>query len=257
VEKLVYLVMAAADRTAPDPRDVVAAAREAFASERFRGVSVQLPRPDVEDARRRARGVVLQHLHEREPVARPPDRLAAVLSLWLDCADDTSAAERFLAPLGDSIRGYAVTEAVTRWMVDADGDAPRDAVQALTVMRPAANTTREDLLVHWRDVHMPMSLRIHPQWSYVRNVVVGSRPDEDDPPVAIAEQGFAHAEDLIDARRFYGAVDDETFEANRAAILADVPTFLDPATTETYVTEEHVVRRAWTPVPTLASEGVP
>jgi hypothetical protein len=256
VEKVVYLAMASADRAAPDALDVVEAARGAFASERYRSVSVQLPRPDVEDARRRARGVVLQHLHAGDSyAARPRERLAAVVSLWVDCADDCADAEAFLASLGDSTRGYAVTEAVKRWNVDAKGNGPPDAVTALTVMRPAPGTTPHDLLRHWRDVHMPMSLRIHPQWSYVRNVVVRSLSGEVDVPVGIAEQGFAHPDDLVDAHRFYGAVDDESFAANRSAILADVPTFLDVETTETYVTEEHVVRRAFTPIPTSVDQG--
>ena len=253
MEKLVYLALASSHQPLRDDSDILAAARDAFAPERYRAVSIQLPRRDVEEARALARGVVLQHVHDDHDatVASEPQQLVALVSLWVDCADDRGDADAFVASLGD-VRGYAVTESVAHWIVDPDGNGPPEAVKAVTVMRPPWGVDRDELVRHWCDVHMPMSLRIHPQWSYVRNVVVRSLFADEDLPAAVAEQGFAHPGDIIDGRRFYGAVDDESYEANRAEILADVPKFLDPTTTMTFVTQEHVLRHAWKPLRMLA-----
>ena len=250
MEKLLYLAFASPNVPVRDGDDVLAAACEVFGPARYRGVTVQLPRADVEAARRRERGVVLEHVEgEREQRAGARERLVAMVSLWLDCADDHTDADAFMSSLGDHVRGYSVAEAVPHWVVDDDGNGPPDAVVAVTLMRPAPGTDGADLVRHWCEVHMPLSLRTHPQWSYIRNLVVRPLLPEADPPVAIAEQGIPHPDDLVDGRRFYGGFDDESYEANRAAILADVPRFLDPTTTETFVTQEHVLRRAWMPLP--------
>src|SRR5262249_26312734 len=158
-------------------------------------------------------------------------------------SDDRVEADAFATSLARSVQGYGVTESVPHWVVDLEGNGPPDAVKAVTLMHPAPGTGRDDLLRHWLDVHMPMSLRLQPHWSYVRNVVVPSLYGETPAPVAIAEQGFAAPDEIVDAHRFYGALDDASLDANRSAILADVPKFLDTTTTTTYVTQEHVLRR--------------
>lgn len=245
MEKIIYVAMSSADAQQPGPNSILTQAREAFADPRFRCVSVQLPRRDVEELRARRRGAVIR----QDADSGPTRQLVALVSLWVDCADDLSAAERFMAGLSDDVTGYAVTEAVARWWPGPSG-TPHAGVNAVSLLRRNPNMSRESFLAHWVQVHMPISLRYHPQWKYIRNpverIVFG---DVTNCPDAIAEEGFAAVEDLADPMRFYGTGGDpKNLEINKAIVFEDVPVFLDTATTETFVTEEHVLRAEWTPL---------
>ncbi|PXX01636.1 EthD domain-containing protein [Mycolicibacterium moriokaense] len=245
MEKVVYVATRSADDAAPDAAAILTDAREVFAANRFRGVSVHLPRRDVEVERDRVRGTVLTQMSGGAAVPR----LVAVVSLWVDCADDLLGAEQFLAGFSHEVSGYAVTEAVSRWWAGPDGP-PTQGVNAVTLMRRNPAMTQDQFLRHWAQVHMPISLRYHPQWRYIRNAVVRTVVgDKERAPHAIAEEGFATPGDLIDPMKFYGVTDgtDETLAANKKIVFEDVPVFLDVSATATFVTEEHVIRSAWTP----------
>jgi hypothetical protein len=55
--------------------------------------------------------------------------------------------------------------------------------------------------------------------------------------------------------RFYGTGGDpKNLDTNKAIVFEDVPVFLDTAATETFVTEEHVLRAEWMP---LADQRAP
>jgi hypothetical protein len=248
VEKVVYVALRPDGGPTPEAASILSGVRAAFADKRFRGISVQLPRRDVEDERDRVRGVVLSHIAS-DSGAQDARRLVAMICLWMDCADDTGEVGNFLGQFSDDVRGYTVTEAVCRWCPGPNGPVV-EGVNAVTLMRRNPDMTRDQFLTHWAQVHMPISLRYHPQWRYLRNVV--DRTLAGDPasaPDAIAEEGFRTPGDLIDPMRFYGVADGtaETLAANKATVFEDVPLFLDVASTMTFVTEEHVIRSAWTP----------
>lgn len=245
MEKVVFVATRAAQLPDWPTTDLLCSAREAFADPRYRGVSVQLPRRDVEDRRDEARGGVLAHT--RTQVTQPAPQLVALVSLWVDSADDLDDAARFFTTIAENVAAYTVTETVARWWAGPDGVA--GGVNAVSLLRRNPAMTHEQFLQHWADVHMPISLRYHPQWKYVRNPVVRTLVgDPDDGPDAIAEEGFATPTDLIDPMRFYGADGDpDALSANKAIVFDDVPVFLDMSSTATFVTEEHLIRAAWSP----------
>lgn len=255
MEKVVYVALRPRGGTATAILDE---ARSSLVADRYRGVSVQLPRRDVEEERDRARGVVLSHMADASSDA---PRLAAVVSLWVDSADElgeASEVEAVLTEFADDVSGYVVTETVARWWADAEGP-PAGGVNAVSLLRRNPALTQEDFLSHWAQVHMPISLRYHPQWRYVRNPVVRTiLGDGRRAPDAIAEEGFANPGDLIDPMRFYGVEDGSaaTLAAHKKIVFDDVPVFLDVGATETFVTEEHIIRSPWTPYAVCAAEPV-
>lgn len=251
MEKIICVAMAPAGAEQPSSDSILTQAREAFANPRFRCVSLQLPRRDVEELRARRRGAVIH----RDAASGPTRQLVALLSLWVDCADDPSTAQRFMAGISDDVTGYVVTEAVARWW-PGPGGSPPAGVNAVSLLRRNPNMSRERFLAHWVQVHMPISLHYHPQWKYVRNpverIIFG---DASHLPDAIVEEGFAAVDDLVDPLRFYGTGGDpKNLDTNKAIVFEDVPVFLDTAATETFVTEEHVLRAEWMP---LADQRAP
>ena len=247
MEKVIYLATRVGHLPDWPTTDVLCSAREAFADPRYRGVSLHLPRRDIEDQRQKARGAVLTHTGDQSsrPLAR---QLVALVSLWMDSADDLEDATSFVTGIAEDVAAYTVTESVTRWWGGPEG-VP-GGVNAVSLLRRNQDMSHEQFLRHWAEVHMPISLRYHPQWKYVRNPLVRTIiGDPREAPDAIAEEGFATSADLIDPMRFYGAVDgdSETLARNRAIVFEDVPVFLDTSATTTFVTEEHVIRAAWSP----------
>ena len=172
-------------------------------------------------------------------------RPIATVSVWTECADDVADVEEAVVGLSSDHAGYVVTEAVSRWWTDRSTsvDEPRAGFVVTSLLCRAAGTTPDEFLRHWRDVHMPMSLRIHPQWTYVRNMVARALTLDAPAVDAICEEGFEQLDDILDPRRFYGADGDPSrVEANRAAIGEDVPKFLDAGRTETSIMREHSLR---------------
>jgi hypothetical protein len=160
----------------------------------------------------------------------PAARLLVVLSAWAESGDDPSELVAIVAGACPEIEVSAVvvTETVPRWEA-----APAAVLTALLHRR--ADLSHEQFLDHWRDGHQPLSFRIHPQCTYVRNDVsrrlVGAASFD-----AICDEGVRDVEDILDPMRFYGA-DGGDWKANRRTIGGDVPKFLDPATTASIMRE--------------------
>ena len=80
--------------------------------------------------------------------------------------------------------------------------------------------THEQFAEHWGTVHPPLARAHHPGLArYVQHVITDALTPDAPPFDGLAELGFASAADLAD--RLYGG------DADRAAIDADVATFLD------------------------------
>ena len=153
------------DAPAPDPDDLVArqraSAARASTPRTYPGLSLQVV--DLDATTRWQRG--------RRPEGR---RFAASLAVWTESGDDVRR--------GDADRRRRVARPRR---VRGDGDGPalahgsrrrarssRDpGVLVTSLLHRAPSMTRDEFVAHWRDVHQPMSLRIHPQHTYVRNLV--------------------------------------------------------------------------------------
>ena len=91
------------------------------------------------------------------------------------------------------------------------GAAARRTVTSLLYRMPTM--TPHEFVAHWRDVHQPMSLRIHPQHTYVRNVVARALTRDPLAEDAVCEEGFASIDDVLEPARFYGADGTRPWEA--------------------------------------------
>jgi uncharacterized protein (TIGR02118 family) len=111
------------------------------------------------------------------------------------------------------------------WLVDGrpqwDDRIRRDApgITRFSLLRRANGITPAEFARHWTDVHAPLARRHHPALRrYVQNIVLQPLGDAE-PFDGIVELGFASIYDLEE--RMYDS------EAGRAAVAADVRSFID------------------------------
>ena len=115
---------------------------------------------------------------------------------------------------------------------------PGVIVTSLLTVSPSM--TPDEFSRIWRDVHQPMSLRIHPQHTYVRNLV-GARGHTRKPAVRRGvREGFESVDDVLDRSRFFGADLHERHVGDNATTIGDdIPVFLDTEHTVATVTREY------------------
>lgn len=119
--------------------------------------------------------------------------------------------------VGGGVDVYEV-ESTVRWD-ELGGPAP---VTRLVFVRRHPDLTHEQFAEHWGTIHAPLARRHHPGLArYVQHVVTDTLTSGAPPFDGLAELGFASTSDRRD--RLYGDA------ADRAAIEADVATFLDVA----------------------------
>ncbi len=235
MEKVVFAVYLDADAP-PFASDRILRANAELArsldADRYPGVALQVEDYDATNRwQRRA-----------EPLDR---RVGAVVSAWTECADDMDDLKSGVAALSPDHAGFVVTESVPRCGTDrsASETEPRAGVIVTSLLCRAPAMSRDEFVAHWRDVHQPMSLRIHPQWTYVRNVVsrivTPGAPEID----AICEEGFESVDDVLDPKRFFGAdVTASTWQDNVRTIRDDIALFLDQVRTTATIMREYRLR---------------
>ncbi|CAO5255608.1 EthD domain-containing protein [Frankia sp. AgKG'84/4] len=196
-------------------------------------------------------GIVLQlENHEaterwqgpRRPRAR---RLAAVLAVWTESGEDVGEVTRLVGEIWPDHAACVVTEAVVRWWTGrrTSPTDPRSGCTVTAVLYRSPSLTHDQFERHWIDTHQPMSLRIHPQHTYVRNVVARGLAPAAPQFDAISEEGFASVEDVLEPERFFGAdVSDTTWQQNATAIGDDVQVFLDSQHTVAALMHEYWLR---------------
>jgi EthD domain len=235
MEKVV-VVAYAADEASPLDADAVRRLnehlREVLEPARYPGLGLQVEEHDA----------TLRWQRRERPAAR---RVALVLSAWTDCGDEVENLVDALGPAGDDHDAFVVTESVPRWEmgppVDSLEPRPGYTVTSLLCRNPAM--TRDEFVAHWRDVHQPMSLRIHPQRTYARNVVARTLTPWVPPVDAICEEGFLSLDDILDPSRFFGADPAGASWQDAAGVIgADVRLFLDTDHTVATITRDFRLR---------------
>ena len=174
---------------------------------------------------------------------RPRYPLSALVEVWSRQPAAMSALHEELNTLPLRWHSYVVSEDVPRWEAPAAA-APRlqrPGVVLTALLFRAPTLSRAGFDNHWRDVHLPMSLRIHPQWTYVRNVVSSSMDANAISLDGISEEGVPTSADILNPRRFFGA-DGGDWRANRSQIHQDIPAFLDPHQTSATIMREYRIR---------------
>jgi hypothetical protein len=166
------------------------------------------------------------------PGRRPPSTSRfpmAVLTCWLDNADDRGPIEALLRDTGGDIAGFVVGESVPlRNTTNRAPSGRRTAgVNMVAFLEKPDWIDYPEWIHRWRDHHRVVALETQQQYSYVRNTVI--HPLTTDAPrwAAIVEEGFS-AEAAADKMIWYGANGSaELLQERFARMIASCETFLD------------------------------
>ena len=170
----------------------------------------------------------------------PPIR--AMVSFWLDNADDRGPCEAALRERAAGLAGYLVAESVP--LVNTSQLAPEGertpGVNMVTCINRPADMAYEDFIDRWHGEHKVVALETQSTFAYVRNVVV-RRLTPDAPPFdGIVEEGFPKGA-LTDPHVWYAADSDATYQANLARMIESCQAFLDFEPLESNPMSEYVL----------------
>ena len=172
------------------------------------------------------------------PLPPPADDPApfAEVTLWLTNHDDRGPYEQVLAPLGDRLAGYLVTESIPTDYGDNEWAQPRSwpdgersfGVVMLTLMEQPERMSADEWYTHWYGTQTPMSTEIQPRIRYVRNAVARPLTPDAPPYRGIVEEAWPSAETVNDPMKFYLADGDADLLQERMGIMmTSVGAFLD------------------------------
>ncbi len=170
----------------------------------------------------------------------------ALFSIWQRPGDETSAAElkgALDAPPEASCAGYLV-ESATPVAYDRawpDGEVT-PGTGILTLFRKRPDLDDAEFIERWHGGHTPLSLRIHPLWSYVRNRVLKPWIEGSPPLDGIVEEFCRNRSDLLNPARFFGGW--TVMPLNMAKVAIDIRRFIDLSSMEVYLVRELHVRTA-------------
>jgi hypothetical protein len=172
------------------------------------------------------------------PVRYREGTLAGLLCVQTRTMEERRVIEKALQPMTSRLAGYAVQEDVAKAR-DARtwGDGERTpGAKLVTLFRKAPQLSREEFMRHWTEVHTPLALEVHPQWSFVRHVVVEVLNADAPPYDGIVEEQCRQLEDITDAERYFGS------PKNIKRIVDSARKFLDMNGVESHIMSEYVLR---------------
>jgi hypothetical protein len=136
---------------------------------------------------------------------------------------------------------YRVTEALPvayqkSWK---DGE-PTPGVCLLTLFSRKKSIGYDTFINRWHNGHTPLSLRIHPLWNYVRNVI-NERIYEDSARFdGIVEEQVRKSTDLLNPFRFFG--NPLIIIPRMLMVYVDTKSFIDYRGMETYMAAEYHIK---------------
>jgi len=225
MEKLVYLVYHEAEHAGDELRTtlvekVTPALREGGAFY----VTVNVQDSDV------AAG---QALRQNDPPIR------AMVSFWLQDADDRGACEEALRGCARGIAGYLVVESRPVLHEAPVGQRTRGMNQVTCISR-RKDISYEEFLEIWHVDHKKVAIETQSTFGYVRNTVVRILTEGADPWTAIVEESFP-IEALTSQHAFYGAQDDETLKRHVTTMVESCQRFLEMSPMEfTHMSEYYL-----------------
>lgn len=169
------------------------------------------------------------------------DRGFALISVWHG-EDPTPAVWRSgRTPTGQQVHAYRVEESIPRgyekhW---PDGQASPGVVM-LTLLKRKAGVSDAKFMYEWHGRHTPKALRIHPLWSYIRNVVQAPLLPESPAFDGLVEEHFQTRTDLLNPVRMFGGP--VKFLPHMLEVYRHVTQFLDLKGCENYLLEEVWIR---------------
>jgi hypothetical protein len=139
---------------------------------------------------------------------------------------------------------YRVTEALPvayrkNWK---DGE-PTPGACLLTLFSKKKSIDYKTFIHRWHNGHTPLSLRIHPLWNYVRNVVNESLFVDSARFDGIVEEQVRDAADLLNPFRFFG--NPLIIIPRMIMVYSDTKSFIDYAGMETYLAAEYHIKSSY------------
>ena len=136
---------------------------------------------------------------------------------------------------------YRVTEALPvayqkSWK---DGE-PTPGACLLTLFSKKKNIDYQTFIHRWHNGHTPLSLRIHPLWNYVRNVVNESIYEDSAWFDGIVEEQVKKTTDLLNPFRFFG--NPLIIIPRMLMVYSDTKSFIDYPGMETYLASEYHIK---------------
>ena len=151
--------------------------------------------------------------------------LDAMLSLWVDSANDRANWEAIIAPVCDHFAGYLVTESEPLKHDAPLGERMAGWTQVVFLERPAG-MSESDWLSVWLGSHTAVAIDTQSTFAYRQNVVVRTLTEGAPTIHAIVEESFPAAA-MDSPHAFYAADSDEALQANINAMIESVARFVD------------------------------
>jgi len=213
VEKLVYLLTQQEAVPGPDLR--TALVDKAAPELRNAGAMQIAVSVDDED--------VAAGAGDRIRRAEPPIR--AMVSFWMNNADDRAGCEVALAARAETISGYLVAESRPLLHSPPTGERAPGA-NLVTCIRKRPSLSYEEFFDLWNNEHKTVALETQSTFSYVRNAVVRALTPDAHPWDGVVEEGFP-IEALGDPKVWYDCDSDDEYKERLARMIASVKAFLD------------------------------
>lgn len=136
---------------------------------------------------------------------------------------------------------YRVTEALpVAYVKSWKNGEPTPGACLLTLFSKKKKIDYKTFIHRWHNGHTPLSLRIHPLWNYVRNVV-NEGLFEDSPWFdGIVEEQVHDAADLLNPFRFFG--NPLIIIPRMLMVYSDTRSFIDYPGMETYLAAEYHIK---------------
>lgn len=164
---------------------------------------------------------------------RPENLL--VVSTWGSI--DPVEISRILAQDRGAVFGYRVEESYPRRYTRTWPNGTRSPGDILlTLLAKNRRLSPEAFMHEWHGVHTPMALRIHPMWSYERNVVTAAVTPGAPAFQGIVEEHYRELGEITNPVRMFGGR--ARFLPNMLEVARHSSHFLDLRTTENYLIAE-------------------
>ncbi len=197
---------------------------------------------------RQARGLGAAEL-ELHVTEEPPPRLAVIpfkrrpLALVSVRGEDVELGARAgdrLDDLPGAWAGYRVEEALPVARARTWGHGTRaPGACLLTIFRRHPRLDRERFLREWHGKHTPMSLDIHPLWSYVRNTVQEIVLPGSPPWDGLVTESFREPGELLNPVRLFGGPLRAPW--NMARVGLHISRFMDLRSMENHLVAEYTL----------------
>jgi hypothetical protein len=155
--------------------------------------------------------------------ADPP--LRAMVSFWMQNADDRARCEAALQEHAEGLSGYLVVESRPLLHEPPRGERMAGA-NLVTCIRKRPDLTDEEFLDLWNNEHKVVALETQSTFSYVRNAIVRPLTPGAHGWNGVVEEGFP-IEALSDPKVWYDCDTDEEYHERLGRMIGSVKGFLD------------------------------